>query len=150
MTLNATETPRCPSDHHGHLGPLGHLGRLALADLIALARGLNVQIILDDEGGVRLRAAGTPPPELLAALRDRKKEIASTLLAAAAVSWRNSSPPPPTPDGECVHCGAAGADLPALAGDGRHRWLHSRCWHPWQAARQAVAEAAIDGGGMAR
>lgn len=147
MTPNATETARCPSDYHGHLGPLGHLGRLAPPDLIAAARRLGVRITLDDVGGVRLRAAGPPPPELLAALRDRKKEIASTLRAAAAVTWRNSNPPPPTPEGVCVHCGAEGADLPVLAGDGGHRWLHHQCWHAWQAARQSAAEASVGGWG---
>jgi hypothetical protein len=52
-----------------------------------------------------------------------------------------------SPPGKCLHCGdgehAQDPLLPYGVEQTGRAWLHSRCWSPWQAAREAKAIAAL-------
>jgi len=63
-------------------------------------------------------------------------------LADCVARWRALNPLPASGDGACVQCGKARPDTPVLARGG-HAWLHRECWAPMNAARNAMAFAAV-------
>lgn len=63
-------------------------------------------------------------------------------LADCVARWRALNPLPASRDGACVQCGKARPDTPVLARGG-HAWLHRECWAPMNAARNAMAFAAV-------
>jgi hypothetical protein len=63
-------------------------------------------------------------------------------LADSVARWRALHPLPASGDGACVHCGKARPDTPVLARGG-HAWLHRGCWAAMNAARDAMARAAV-------
>lgn len=63
-------------------------------------------------------------------------------LADCVARWRALNPFPASGDGACVQCGKARPDTPVLARGG-HAWLHRECWAPMNAARNAMAFAAV-------
>ncbi len=62
------------------------------------------------------------------------------------VEWLNRNLIPTAPD-SCLGCGEPERDQHILLPFGTqktgHVWLHSRCWHAWQASRKAEAEGAL-------
>ena len=82
-------------------------------------------------------------------LREQAEALAFTCCVAG---WLNRSPVRSSPD-SCLRCGdAKHAHAPLLpfgtSSTGR-AWLHSHCWSPWYAARQAEAVAAAEATGIA-
>lgn len=71
-----------------------------------------------------------------------RAEAEAGALADLATRWRCENPLPANDASACAHCGGQKPDTPVLAAAG-HAWLHRECWVTMHAARQRLAEQAV-------
>jgi hypothetical protein len=97
--------------------------------------------LFDERAGIAEFDGGLP--------REQAEARAFTCCVA---EWLNRNPVRSAPD-SCLRCREAEQSHDSLLPFGTestgHAWLHSRCWSPWFAARQAEAVAALAAMGIA-
>jgi len=93
-------------------------------------------------------SAASPPPTGLPGSRPVARPLPE-LREHALVRWLVEHPPPVTDPNVCAHCRRPESRDAVLlpygpAADGRHSWVHARCWPEWHLARRLQAERALD------